>query len=159
MAKAKSKKPQPSEEEAFQEKATEPLVGVNLEESADNENPRGRMANWSRVNMTGFESKVWKFLGKDDNPWAFMPQMSLYGYLVDFYSPKYQLVLEADGPNHLDSVQADEIRDQVLLSHGVKTLRLKPIDFVQYTGQQLFDRIEYVIHPARVVEEEQNANT
>lgn len=109
--------------------------------------PKARLAIWSAVSPTGFERKVWSFLGKENNPWGFLPQQILFGYVIDFYSLKYLLVIEADGPSHNQTRAEDNKRDADLRKHGIQTLRLDPGDFVQYTNVQLFDLIEEFASP------------
>jgi len=99
-----------------------------------------RFVNWSSSNPTSMEKRVAKLLGS--NPWGFKTQQELHGYVVDFYAPEYGLVIEADGPEHIWGWEADLRRDEILASHGIKTLRLTPGDFVTHTDQMLFDLIE-----------------
>ncbi len=112
--------------------------------------PSGRFAMISTVNLTKFEKKVWTFLGKNLNPWGFQIQVDKFGYLLDFYSDRYLLAIEADGPDHVGRVQDDMHRDQVLLERGIRTLRLQPVDFVRNSRNQLIDLIEEFIHPRHV---------
>jgi very-short-patch-repair endonuclease len=81
---------------------------------------------WSGLN--GFEKKVWKLLGEKKNPWGFIPQFPLHGYILDFYSSIYNVALEIDGPVHVNRRKADRRREKVLLNHGIKTLHITPAD-------------------------------
>lgn len=101
-----------------------------------------RFVHWSRAVPTSLELKVWRLLGADDNPWGFVPQQELEGFVVDFFAPEFRLVLEADGPEHIWSWEKDEKRDAILASKGYKTLRLTPGDLVMNTPQMIFDLIE-----------------
>jgi hypothetical protein len=49
----------------------------------------------------------------------------MYGYIVDFWAPQAGLVVELDGSAHEGRRRLDEKRDQVLKSHGVRTLRVR----------------------------------
>jgi very-short-patch-repair endonuclease len=98
---------------------------------------------WLR-NLTGFEKKVWAFLGKELNPWRFLPQVPLHGFVLDFYSPEGHVCLEADGPDHAYRIQAlkDLKRDEVLLAHGIRTIRITLKEFHTTKPVQLYDKIE-----------------
>lgn len=116
--------------------------------------PKDRFAIWSIQVMNQFESKVWKVLGGKKNPWLFVPQVEICGYVVDFYSPVHKVVLEADGPDHDRSVLKDQERDIALLKKkSIKTLRLFPVDLSTNTPQSLFKVIEHFIKPETVVTE------
>lgn len=91
-----------------------------------------------RVNMSGFEKKVWNFLGKHENPWGFLRQWPMDGYFFDFYSQHYCVALEADGPDHLNRVAEDLKRDKVMAKKGVRTIRLTPADFKRKSAGDLY---------------------
>jgi len=91
-----------------------------------------------RRNMSGFETKVWKFLGKDENPWGFLRQYPVEGLFLDFYSQHFNVDLEADGPHHLNRRASDRRRDRTLMKKGVRTIRLTPADFVKSSKEELF---------------------
>lgn len=121
----------------------------------DPRNPKDRFVMWSRTSMSQFENRVWKFLGGKTNPWIFIPQVEICGFVVDFYSPVHRVVIEADGPEHQRSVEADKARDLVLLTKkGIKTMRLYPADLATLTPQRLFKVVEHFVDPANVVTEE-----
>lgn len=103
---------------------------------------QSRFVHWSRAVPTSLEQKVWRLIGADDNPWGFVQQQELEGFVVDFFAPEYRLVLEADGPEHIRSWEEDQVRDSILASKGYKTLRLTPGDLVVNTPQMIFDIIE-----------------
>lgn len=104
-----------------------------------------------RNNMSGFEKKVWTFLGKDENPWSFLRQWPMEGYFLDFYSQHYNVALEADGPHHLARAAQDLVRDKVLLKKkGIRTIRLTPANFLRYSKEELF---EYVTNAIENVED------
>ncbi len=46
-------------------------------------------------------------------------------YIPDFYCHEAKLVVEADGPIHLDKKEYDKNRDKVLLGIGLKILRFE----------------------------------
>lgn len=89
-----------------------------------------------RQNMSGFEKMVWNFLGKDENPWGFLRQWPVEGFFLDFFTDRYNVALEADGPHHRDA--DDKVRDRVLSKKGITTIRLTPADFVRKSKGELF---------------------
>lgn len=107
--------------------------------------PRVRFARWSALNMTALEKKVWAWMGKADNPWGFIPQHPHKNWTLDFYSPRFGICIEADGPLHLQTAREDEARDRALEKDGILTLRLTRGHFVRYSPQRLFDLVEEVI--------------
>jgi len=120
----------------------DPEIDFNLK--PDQNNAKSRFVTWSRASQTEFERKVWKLLGKKENPWMFVPQVEILGFVVDFYSPLHRLALEADGPEHIQTAHKDRDRDKVLLiKKGIKTLRLT-MDNVDFgSPQTLFRLIEH----------------
>lgn len=78
-----------------------------------------------RNNPTKSEAILWdelKTWGAVDLVWRF--QVPLHGYIADFYCERLQLVVELDGAFHLNRKPADDLRDRVLLSHGIRTVRI-----------------------------------
>ena len=55
-------------------------------------------------------------------------------YFLDFYCPEAKLCVEVDGVMHLAHVERDANRDQVLLSHGIQTLRIPSDQLFDGTG-------------------------
>lgn len=93
-----------------------------------------------RNNMTNAEKKLWCILRHKQLLGAqFYRQKPLLNYIVDFYCPTYNLVIECDGSQHYtaEGLLADQIRDQTLAQIGLVTLRfhnwqiLKDIDLVR----------------------------
>ena len=79
-----------------------------------------------RKNMTDSEKTLWSRLrGKQVLGVQFYRQKPIGGYIVDFYAPKANLVLEIDGSQHNvgDHVELDKQRDHYLASLGLKVMR------------------------------------
>jgi len=79
-----------------------------------------------RSNMTDAEQHLWQFLRrKQINDWQFYRQKPLGAYIIDFYCPAAQLVVELDGSQHFEVAhqQADQQRDVFLQSLGLRVLR------------------------------------
>jgi very-short-patch-repair endonuclease len=149
--KKKERKPDP-EDEAFyppQEDGIPNLSKGEVEEGS--ETRQDRFAAWSAIVMTDLEKKVWKWLGGKNNPWGFEPQVPVGPYTLDFFSRRYMLAIEADGPEHQKTVCEDAARDAELEKLGILTLRLTNADFVKYSKQRLFDLVEEFIQTKHIV--------
>lgn len=55
----------------------------------------------------------------------FYRRKPLLNYIVDFYCPAANLVIECDGSQHftIEGLEADRIRDEALAQLGIKVLR------------------------------------
>jgi very-short-patch-repair endonuclease len=78
-----------------------------------------------RNNQTETEARLWKYLRKEQLGVKFRRQYSIGEYIVDFYSTKLKLAIELDGSQHYtnDRREYDEIRENFMLEHGIKTIR------------------------------------
>ena len=92
-----------------------------------------------RKNMTDSELKLWsRIRRKQIFGLQFYRQRPIGNYIVDFYCPKAELVLEVDGLQHMNklAMQKDKYRDSYFKQQGVKVLRfdnlqvLKQLDAV-----------------------------
>ena len=83
-----------------------------------------RNAQALRKNMTPEEKHLWyDFLKR--LPMKAHRQYNIGNYIVDFYIPKKQLVIEIDGIQHLteEHKEKDQIRDEFLKGQGLRVLR------------------------------------
>jgi very-short-patch-repair endonuclease len=79
-----------------------------------------------RKNMTPTEESIWfavrrkKLFGIQ-----FYRQKILGAYIVDFYAPAVNLIIEIDGAHHLikENLEEDQFRDSVLKELGLRVLR------------------------------------
>lgn len=81
-----------------------------------------------RKNATSAEALLWTMLkGKQLRGRKFRRQHSIGNYIVDFYCPSEQLVVELDGAHHLkiEGRLYDERRDEFLAGEGIRVLRLE----------------------------------
>ena len=79
-----------------------------------------------RKNMTESERALWSRLrGKQLCGVQFCRQKPIGQYIVDFYAPKGDLVVEVDGSQHLDPthLEKDKRRDEYLNGVGLRVLR------------------------------------
>ena len=79
-----------------------------------------------RNNMTDAEKLLWSRLrNKQILGLQFYRQKPILNYIVDFYCPTANLVIECDGSQHftIEGLEADRIRDEALAQLGLKVLR------------------------------------
>ena len=79
-----------------------------------------------RKNMTEAEQLLWSRLrNKQILGLQFYRQKLLLNYIVDFYCPSANLVIECDGGQHYtdESLEADRIRDEALDQTRLKVMR------------------------------------
>ena len=95
--------------------------------------------------MTDAEIILWsKIRMKQLNNSQFYRQKIIGNYIVDFFCPKYHLIIEVDGGQHYsdEMLNADRDRDETLRSMGVTVLR--------FTNVDIFKNIEGVV--IRIIE-------
>lgn len=79
-----------------------------------------------RTNMTESEKLVWSLIrGKKLCGVQFYRQKTIGPYIVDFYGPSVNLVIEIDGAHHLkkEILEQDQDRDAYLQALGLMVLR------------------------------------
>ena len=87
-----------------------------------------------RKNMTPAERLVWsKVRRKQILGLQFYRQKPIHQYVVDFYCPKANLIVEVDGGQHweLDHAEADQLRDGVLKQLDLKVLRFSNLEVMK----------------------------
>ena len=88
-----------------------------------------------RNNMTDAEKLLWSRLrNKQILGLQFYRQKPILNFIVDFYCPAANLVIECDGSQHFteEGLEADRVRDEALAQLGLKVLRF---DNGQVMGQ------------------------
>ena len=93
-----------------------------------------------RNNMTDAEKLLWSRLrNKQILGLQFYRQKPILNYIVDFYCPAVNLIIECDGSQHYtdDGVEADRVRDKALAQLGLKVLR--------FDNRQVLDEIDGVV--------------
>lgn len=93
-----------------------------------------------RNNMTDAEKLLWSRLrNKQILGLQFYRQKPILNYIVDFYCPAANLVIECDGSQHFteDGLETDRIRDEALAQLGLKVLR--------FDNGQVVGRIDDVV--------------
>ena len=79
-----------------------------------------------RNNMTDAEKLLWSKLRNNQIlGLQFYRQKPLLNFIVDFYCPAANLVIECDGGQHYteEGLDADRLRDEALAQLGLKVLR------------------------------------
>ena len=87
-----------------------------------------------RKNMTDAERLLWSRLRrKQIKRYQFYRQRKIGNYLVDFYCPKANVVIEVDGGQHYSEpgTEFDNLRDKQLADLGLRVLRFSNMDVLQ----------------------------
>jgi very-short-patch-repair endonuclease len=90
-----------------------------------------------RKKMADAENMLWlKLRRKQLKGHQFYRQKIIGKYIVDFYCPKANLVIELDGGQHYseDSQAKDRTRDDILGKMGIKVLRFSDKDVFENMG-------------------------
>ena len=93
-----------------------------------------------RNNSTSAEAVLWTYLKeKQLEGRKFRRQHSIGNYIVDFYCPCEQLVIELDGENHFweDGLQQDINRSNYLHTIGIRVIR--------FENKWIFEDLEFVL--------------
>lgn len=93
-----------------------------------------------RNNATVSEKRLWKFLQKSQvDGRKFRRQQSIGNFIVDFYCPSEQLIIEIDGDVHFNPINEnyDFERTNYLENLGYKIIRFK--------NEEIRDSIEIVL--------------
>jgi very-short-patch-repair endonuclease len=87
-----------------------------------------------RAKPTDAEAAMWQLVRGDRLGTRFRRQITLWGWIVDFYCPTLRLVIEVDGSAH-DSIEArvrDQQKETTLTEHGIKVLRFDNEDVLGF---------------------------
>jgi len=77
-----------------------------------------------RKNMTDAEKHLWRYLRHEQiEGCKFRRQNPIGPYIVDFISFDAMLIIELDGGQHAENIEADQQRTQFLNSRGFKVIR------------------------------------
>ena len=93
-----------------------------------------------RKNMTDAENALWlKIRGKQLKGHQFYRQKPLGNFIVDFYCPKGNLVIELDGGQHYsdEGKAKDNQRDNYLKNLGLRVLR--------FSDREVFENMRGVL--------------
>src|SRR3990172_9024784 len=90
-----------------------------------------------RKEMTDAEQLLWSRLRRKQILGVqFYRQKPLGKFIVDFYAPKANLVVEVDGSQHgdADHAERDAERDAYLMARGLRVLRLSNVQELREIG-------------------------
>jgi len=93
-----------------------------------------------RKNMTDAERRLWsRVRRKQLKEFQFYRQKNIGDYIVDFYCPAANLIVEIDGGQHYseENTLKDEARDEFMNDLGFKVLR--------FSNADVFKNIEGVV--------------
>lgn len=93
-----------------------------------------------RKNITDAEHLLWtKVRGRQLKGYQFYRQKIIGNYIVDFYCPKANLIIELDGGQHYDDEgkEKDRIRDDYMTIMRLKVLR--------FSDREVFKNLKDVI--------------
>ena len=99
-----------------------------------------------RNNSTAAEATLWKILKKNQvGNYKFRRQHSIGNFIVDFYCPALQLVIELDGEPHADlnSIAFDSKRDNFLNKNGITVLRYENRWVYEYPEVIIVDILKF----------------
>ena len=99
-----------------------------------------------RNNSTSAEATLWNMLkNKQVGGYKFRRQHSIGKYIVDFYCPALQLVIELDGEPHADlfNIQRDMKRDEIINQQGITVLRYENRWVFEYPNVIIDDIMEF----------------
>ena len=77
-----------------------------------------------RAAPTRSEELLWSALRAHQLGVRFRRQVVLGPFIVDFFSPSVNLIVEVDGGIHLARLQSDRLRDQAFAARGLRILRI-----------------------------------
>jgi len=93
-----------------------------------------------RKNMTDAERLLWSKLRRKQLKGLQIYRQRIIGnYIVDFYCPKANLIIEIDGGQHysVEGIKEDKIRDDYMRNQGFKVLR--------FSDKEVFENLNGVI--------------
>jgi very-short-patch-repair endonuclease len=98
-------------------------VGVKKIETNLKKRNKIAIAKKLRINFTGTEKYLWKYLRERQlEGFKFRRQHPIGKYIVDFINLERKIIIEVDGGQHLEN-NKDELRDKWLEEKGYEVLR------------------------------------
>ena len=96
---------------------------------------------------TDAEDILWQAIrNKQLDGRKFRRQVAIGAFVVDFYCASARLVIEVDGPIHQEQQEADQIRQELIESLGIRFVRLSNHEVEHYLEDAL-DKIGRAFHP------------
>ena len=96
-----------------------------------------------RAEPTTAEAAMWELLRADATGYRFRRQVTLWGFIVDFYCPALRIAIEVDGSAHrIPEIAArDEEKEKALERKRVSLLRFENEDVISWP-RPVFMRIQ-----------------
>lgn len=86
-------------------------------------------------------------------------QRIIGNYIVDFYVKRLGLVIEIDGDSHDEKVEYDRIREDYLISLGLKVYRISVDDVMRHMEFALMGLEDYIIKNMGLTNRRSSGNT
>lgn len=108
-----------------------------------------------RADMTDAEKLLWRYVRRKQlGGIQFYRQKPIGNYIVDFYAPAAQLVVEIDGSQHFldEHLRRDHKRDAYLCSLNLKVLRFDNWQVLKSLGDvlnEIYRQIEVTLSPKK----------
>ena len=93
---------------------------------------------------THAEKILWDILKNRNLGVKFRRQAIIYGYIVDFYSPEIELVIEVDGDYHKTQIIKDKRREDKIKTIGVEILRFSNEEVINNKEKVISILIDYI---------------
>lgn len=92
-----------------------------------------------RHRETESEKVLWSYLSHRKLKVKFRRQHPINQFIADFYSHEIKMVIEIDGPYHLnrDKIEYDKDRTELFNNFQIKVIR--------FTNSQILNKIDYVL--------------
>lgn len=94
-------------------------------------------------NPTKAEEILWKHLKSCKTGYKIRRQHVIDKYVVDFVCLSHKLVIEIDGPIHLQQIEQDQLRTYDLNDKGYSVIR--------FTNQEVYENAELVVDKIKEV--------
>jgi very-short-patch-repair endonuclease len=87
-----------------------------------------------RAQPTKAEAAMWEYLRADATGFRFRRQITIQGYIVDFWCPTLRIAIEVDGSVHLNPEIAakDAEKERVMEARGIRLLRFDNEDVLHF---------------------------
>ncbi|OGH71832.1 MAG: hypothetical protein A2921_00820 [Candidatus Magasanikbacteria bacterium RIFCSPLOWO2_01_FULL_43_20b] len=83
-----------------------------------------------RRDITDGEYALWQLLRNRELNYKFRRQVSIGGFVVDFYCHRLKLIIEVDGGIHNDQIEYDNRREAWLKKQGYNIMRVMNEDCI-----------------------------
>ena len=111
-----------------------------------NDRKISHLARIQRHNFTEAEAKLWSHLRAHRLEGIHFRRQYVIGkYIVDFCAPRYKLIIEVDGSQHLDRQASDDERSAFLKSKGFRIIRFWNHDIMNNLESVLIS-IQYALY-------------